>query len=110
MKKANLKCSLRTKQELKDEVKRWAEVIKVKPDQIRVQRMIRKWASCSKCGWICLSIDLLRESRDFQEYVIIHELLHLQIPNHGKLFKSMMNIFLPGWEILDSQISEERKL
>jgi len=30
--------------------------------------------------------------------VIVHELLHLLVPNHGKLFKSLMNAYLPGWE------------
>jgi len=36
----------------------------------------------------------------FQDYVIVHELLHLQVPNHGKLFKSLMNAYLPGWEAI----------
>jgi predicted metal-dependent hydrolase len=29
--------------------------------------------------------------------VIVHELLHLLVPNHGKLFKSLMNAYLPDW-------------
>lgn len=72
--------------------------MKVKPTQIRVQRMTRKWASCSGKGRLSFSVDLLQESRAFQDYVIVHELLHLQAPNHGKLFKSLMNAYLPGWE------------
>ena len=61
--------------------------------------MTRKWASCSTSGRIYLSKDLLRESRAFREIVIAHELLHLYIPNHGKLFKSLMNAYLPNWEV-----------
>jgi hypothetical protein len=34
----------------------------------------------------------------FRELVIVHELLHLLVPNHGKLFKSLMSAYLPGWE------------
>lgn len=89
---------LQTKEQFKAEITRWAAVMKVKPLQIRVQRMTKKWASCSSKGRICFSMDLLQESRTFQEYVIVHELLHLQVPNHGKLFKSMMNAYLPGWK------------
>jgi predicted metal-dependent hydrolase len=33
----------------------------------------------------------------FQDYVIVHELLHLRVPNHGKLFKSLLTAYLPGW-------------
>ena len=92
--------NLQAKEQLKAEIARWAAAMKVKPVQIRVQRMTKKWASCSNRGWVCFSTDLLLESGAFQEYVIVHELLHLQVPNHGKLFKSMMNAYLPGWEAI----------
>jgi predicted metal-dependent hydrolase len=28
----------------------------------------------------------------------VHELLHLQVPNHGKLFKSRLSALVSGWE------------
>jgi len=92
--------NLQTKEQFKAEIARWAAVMKVKPVQIRVQRITKKWASCSSKGRVCFSTDLLQESSPFQEYVIVHELLHLQVPNHGKLFKSLMNAYLPGWEAI----------
>ena len=88
---------LKTSDAFKAEVQRWAEKINVTPEQIRIQAMKKKWASCSSREWICFSKDLLNEPRDFQEYVIVHELLHLQVPNHGRLFKSLMNAYLPEW-------------
>ena len=86
-----------TKEQLKAEIAHWAAVMKVKPAQIRVQRMTKKWASCSARGRVSFSTDLLQEPKVFQEYVIVHELLHLQVPNHGKLFKSLINAYLPRW-------------
>ncbi len=83
---------------LKETVWRWASTIGVEPGRIQIQRMTTKWASCSTSGRICFSRDLLREDTDFQNVVIVHELLHLRVPNHGKLFKSLMNAFLPRWE------------
>jgi predicted metal-dependent hydrolase len=91
--------SVKTKEKLKAEIARWAAVLKVNPAQICIQRMTKKWASCSSKGRVCFSADLLHEPRPFQEVVIVHELLHLQVPNHGKLFKSLMNAYLPGWEM-----------
>ena len=91
---------MNTKEQFKSEITRWAAVMKVNPLQIRVQRMTKKWASCSSKGRVCFSADLLHEPRTFQEFVIVHELLHLQVPNHGKLFKSLMNAYLPGWEVI----------
>jgi hypothetical protein len=41
---------LQTKEQFKAEIARWVAVMKVKPVQIRVQRMKKKWASCSSRG------------------------------------------------------------
>lgn len=78
----------------KARVQAWAIKIRVAPKQIRVQKMTRKWASCSTLGWVSFSEDLLDESRLFQDYVIVHELLHLKVRNHGKLFKSLLRAYL----------------
>lgn len=84
---------------MREEIRQWAEKIGVRPKRVQIQRMTRKWASCSETGRICFSTDLLEETPEFREVVIVHELLHLQVPNHGKLFKSLMNAILPGWEL-----------
>ncbi len=99
--------AIRNKDEFKDSVREWAARLKVKPAQIRVQRMRRKWASCSPGRWISFSEDLLSEDAGFQEYVIVHELLHLRIPNHGKLFKSLMSVYLPGWEKWENEAERD---
>lgn len=87
-----------TREGLKATVGRWATKIGVQPRRVQVQRMTRKWASCSTAGRICLSEDLCDEEPAFQEIVIVHELLHLRIPNHGRLFKSLMAAYVPSWE------------
>ena len=84
----------RKRARFKIRVAAWAGELRVKPKVIRLQRMRRKWASCSTSGWVSFSIRLLRQPRDFQDYVIVHELLHLKIPNHGKLFKSLLKLHL----------------
>ena len=83
---------------LKAAVRDWASKIGVEPKHIQIQRMKRKWASCSSSGRICFSEDLLVEDVAFQEVVIVHELLHLRVPNHGKLFRSLMTTYVPVWE------------
>jgi len=91
---------------LKDQVGWWASRIGVRPLRVQIQHMTKKWASCSTSGRICLSKDLLSEDRAFQQVVIVHELLHLRVHNHGKLFKSLMNAYLPRWEtVADGRIS-----
>lgn len=74
----------------------WMQRLKVRPTQIRIQRMTRKWASCSMAGRLSFSADLPAQPRRFQDYVIVHELLHLRLPNHGKLFQSLLRAHVPG--------------
>jgi predicted metal-dependent hydrolase len=78
----------------KDRVGFWATSVRVVPTAIRVQKMYRKWASCSSSGWLSFNIDLLGEPVVFQDYVILHELVHLKHPNHGRLFKALLKAHL----------------
>ena len=78
----------------------WAGRLRVRPREVHIRRMTRKWASCSTAGRLTFSRDLLREDPLFRQAVIVHELLHLRLPNHGKLFRSLMNAYSPGWSSL----------
>jgi predicted metal-dependent hydrolase len=78
-------------------VEHWSVRLKVAPRIVRVQRMTRKWGSCSTSGIVTLATDLADEPQCFQDFVIAHELLHLRVPNHGRLFKALMTAHLPGW-------------
>jgi hypothetical protein len=60
--------------------------------------MRRKWASCSSAGWVSFAYDLLHEARGFQDEVIVHELLHLKVPNHGRLFKALLKAYLGHYD------------
>lgn len=75
----------------------WLQRLKVEPRRIRVQPMTRKWGSCSSAGTITLAADLADQDAEFQDFVIAHELLHLRVPNHSRLFRVLMSAHLPGW-------------
>jgi len=78
----------------KERVQIWAGRLRVTPYQIRLQMMRNKWASCSTAGRLSFSLDLLHQPEYFQDYVIVHELLHLKISNHGCLFKRLLSAHL----------------
>lgn len=79
---------------LKAEVETWANRIRVQPTSVQVRRMTRKWASCSSKGRLTFSEDLLAEAVAVRAEVIVHELLHLKVPNHAKLFHSLLRGYL----------------
>ena len=96
-----MRSSLYPAQELKRRTLAWAVKLRVNPRIIRVQQMRRKWGSCSTKGIITLASDLADEDRRFQDFVIAHELLHMRVPNHGRLFKALMSAYVPEWRRLE---------
>jgi len=82
---------------LRQRVEYWSLRLKARSRIIRVQRMTKKWGSCSTTGIITLAEDLADQEPGFQDFVIAHELLHLRVPNHGKLFKALMSVHVPDW-------------
>lgn len=82
--------------EFKQQARVWAERLGVKPTRIQIQSMQTKWASCSPAGVVSFSRDLLDQGRSFGDAVMVHELIHLKVRNHGPVFRSLLRAFLPG--------------
>ena len=76
------------------EVRVWALRIEVEPAEIHLRPMVQKWGSCSTNGRISFNIELLEQPADFRRRVIVEELLHLKVPNHGPLFRTLLNTYL----------------
>ena len=83
----------------------WAIKLKVEPKEIHLRPMKTKWASLSGSGRLTFNSELLEKRRNLIDYVVLHELLHIKVPNHGKLFKSLMLAFLPDWEKYSEQLT-----
>ena len=80
----------------KREVTIWSERLEVSPKEVHVTPMTRKWASCSPKGRVTFASDLLAQPEGVRREVIVHELLHLKVPNHGALFRALLATYLSG--------------
>ncbi|MBC7098252.1 M48 family metallopeptidase [Candidatus Bipolaricaulota bacterium] len=75
------------------EILSWAKRLGVEPKEIRIREMKHKWASCSTAGRLTFDRGLLKQPGPVRTLVILHELLHLRIPNHTKLFKALLSAY-----------------
>ena len=78
----------------KADVRRWAERIGVEVREIHIRDMTRKWASASTSGRLTFDVDLLDQPIEKRNEVIVHELVHLKVGNHGPLFRSLVRAHL----------------
>ncbi len=92
------------KDEFKDRVNNWAERIQVPVVSISIRRMKTKWASYSTTGRLTFDLDVLNLTPELQDYVIVHELLHYRVPNHGRLWKSLMKAHLGDFKKLEDML------
>lgn len=70
-----------------------------KPEEWRVKNMKTRWGTCNvKDKRIWLNLQLAKTPKECLRYVIIHELTHLYIANHGKEFQNLMDKFYPNWK------------
>jgi len=90
--------------EFKARVREWAAKIDVPVQSITLRPMKTKWASCSSNGNFTFEVQLLDLDQDLGDYVIVHELLHLRVPNHGKLWQSLMRVYLGDYEELEERL------
>jgi len=82
------------RKDFKKEVYKLADEVGVNITEIHMRKMSRKWASCSSRGRLTFDPIILRKPDKSRYEIILHELLHLRYPNHGKMFKTMLNTYL----------------
>ena len=92
------------REKLAQRIRDWAARLEVRVQAVTIRKMRKKWASCSTAGRLTFDESLLSKSSELQDYVIVHELLHISVPNHGKLWKSLMRAHLGDYEIYEEEL------
>lgn len=66
--------------------------------KLRVSSARTRWGSCSSRGTLSFTWRLVMAPPAVIDYVIVHELAHLQIQGHGRAFWQLVSAWLPGWQ------------
>ena len=76
----------------------WAKKMGVQPTGLKVHRMKTRWGSCNvRTGSINLNTLLACWPQECLEYIVVHELAHLQEANHSPRFHAIVERYLPQW-------------
>ena len=71
---------------------------------LSIRPMTRQWGSCSPNGRIALNVGLVRVPQECIDYVLLHELTHLKVHNHGRAFYRALDRHLPDWKRIKSRL------
>jgi predicted metal-dependent hydrolase len=74
-----------------------AEQLDVAYRAIRVGGQRTLWGSCSSRGTLSFNWRLVLAPIDVVDYVVVHELCHLRVPNHSRRFWALLERHRPDW-------------
>lgn len=66
--------------------------------------MRSQWGSCSSSGKLSFNTHLVKTPQRLVEYVVLHELCHLQHHNHSRRFHALVSRYMPDWERRSSEL------
>lgn len=64
---------------------------------VRYRQMRTRWGSLAAGRRMTLNVALVRAPHECFEYVVVHELCHLEHRGHGRGFHRLMDALLPDW-------------
>lgn len=80
-------------------VEEWAVILDVTPGALVYRNMKSRWGSCQPAtGRICINTRLALYPPECLEYVVVHELCHLLVADHGPRFRELMDRAMPDWK------------
>ena len=80
-------------------VPKWEKITDLYCDSVKTKYMLTRWGTCnSKAKRIWINLQMVEKPLDCLEYIILHELTHLKITNHGKAFIAFLNEHMPDWK------------
>jgi predicted metal-dependent hydrolase len=75
-------------------------------NKVYIRNQKTRWGSCSVKNNISLNMKLVRLPEKLSDYVILHELLHTRIKNHGKKFWRELDKIVDNAKALRTQLRE----
>lgn len=84
---------------LNEVVNRWKGIVGVEPaDRVKVKELGFRWGSCSAGGTLNFHWRVMQLPPHVIDYVVVHELAHLKVPDHSPAFWREVRRVLPNYQ------------
>lgn len=88
----------------RSKVRKWNEFLGFTYSDIAIKDLKTRWGSCSANGELIFNHRILFLPEELQDYVAVHELCHLKVPNHTEKFWQLVEKALPNYRELAKAI------
>ena len=76
----------------------WSQRMGLVPTGLKVTTARTRYGSCSGRDSLCFSCFLMDCPEEFIDLVVVHELCHIAVKNHGPDFYALMSQYLPDYK------------
>jgi len=95
---------------LKAEIERvlpaWEKRTGLKVTSWQTKYMTTRWGTCNRnTGKIWLNVQLAKKTLECLDYIILHELIHLEERNHSERFILLMDKYMPSWREVRTELN-----
>jgi predicted metal-dependent hydrolase len=95
------------KDTLSELIAKWSKELSINDFTWQIKIMKTQWGSCTlKSRTLLFNLELARVPKECIEYIVVHELTHLTVPSHNRLFETLMTQRLPHWRDRRQQLNE----
>lgn len=84
-----------SKEYITPRVEYFSNVMGYEYEEIKYRKMKSRWGSCSSKKVLTFNTELIKTKKELIDYVIVHELAHLEHMNHSLEFHSLVEKHLP---------------
>ena len=84
----------------------WSEKLGMAPTRVLTRDQRQRWGSCAPDGTIRFNWRVVMTEPSLLDYVVLHELLHLKVRNHGREFWEKMAAFMPDYKVRRARLRE----
>jgi len=87
-------------------ISKYEKLMSVSVAEFGVKRMKTRWGTCNPdAKRIWLNLELAKKPIECLEYIIVHEMVHLLERSHNKRFISLMDVYLPKWQLYRDELN-----
>jgi len=88
---------------------KWETITGLYCDSWQSKYMTTKWGTCNtSTRKVWLNLQLAKKPIECLEYVILHELAHLKVKNHGADFIVMLDSYMPCWRECKKMLNDTK--
>lgn len=91
---------------LTKKVEHWNKVYGFEYNRIAIKNLTSQWGSCSSKGNLNFNYKTIFLSEEQSDYIVVHELCHLQEMNHSHRFWKLVGKAIPEYKKIDKQVSK----